>query len=302
MNQVLPDSFNFKTPEIYQLELSSVCNFACPNCSFRSAKRKEKFLDLDLMKTILERDTENSYFLEFQFTGEPTAHPHFNEAIKLAREVVKFPIGMSTNGSKIIQCMDGITKLDYMTISIDSTDEALYGDFRKGGNFSELIAAIQELMAHKIRPYIDFQFIEYADADWINEIEKFKILAAKKQWLRFLIRTVPDCFITLRTGQDCGRNELCLNPFTSCSIHSDGDVVPCCFDAHKNIALGNLKDESLAEVWNADPIKELRRQHLSNELNPLCSKCYMKSPFLLHLSFIKEWVRHEGFLCSNRTV
>lgn len=66
----------------------------------------------------------------------------------------------------------------------------------------------------------------------------------------------------------------CNVPWQTVTIAWDGDVVPCCFDYDKKYVLGNVGRESLAAIWNGEPMKNLRREFLSNDVkNPLCRNC-----------------------------
>ena len=66
----------------------------------------------------------------------------------------------------------------------------------------------------------------------------------------------------------------CSLPWEMMTITWDGDVVPCCFDYNKDYILGNLKKESLHEIWNGDKMQSLRLEFINNMVeNNLCRKC-----------------------------
>jgi radical SAM protein with 4Fe4S-binding SPASM domain len=52
----------------------------------------------------------------------------------------------------------------------------------------------------------------------------------------------------------------CPLPFTQLYLHSTGDVSPCSFT--QAIILGNVKQESLSEIWNGKKMQLFREQHL----------------------------------------
>jgi radical SAM protein with 4Fe4S-binding SPASM domain len=75
-------------------------------------------------------------------------------------------------------------------------------------------------------------------------------------------------------GGACYFIEKCNFPWTSFSITWDGTVVPCCYDYDKLYPLGNVNQESLADIWNGENIKRLRREFDKNEIaNSLCINC-----------------------------
>jgi radical SAM protein with 4Fe4S-binding SPASM domain len=45
-------------------------------------------------------------------------------------------------------------------------------------------------------------------------------------------------------------------------VNSNGDVVPCCYDAHVQWVLGNVFRQSVAEVWRGKSFSEFRKRVL----------------------------------------
>lgn len=58
------------------------------------------------------------------------------------------------------------------------------------------------------------------------------------------------------------------------SVCWNGNVVPCCYDYDEKYILGNVKDQSLAAIWNGEPMRRLRNEFLENNVtNNLCKNC-----------------------------
>lgn len=55
-------------------------------------------------------------------------------------------------------------------------------------------------------------------------------------------------------------NSLCPLPFTQLYLHSTGDVSPCSFT--QSVVLGNVKDQSLLDIWQGEKLQEFRSAHL----------------------------------------
>lgn len=71
----------------------------------------------------------------------------------------------------------------------------------------------------------------------------------------------------------------CSVPWETLSVTWDGEVVPCCFDYDKKYPLGNLKDQSLKEIWNGEKMRALRREFMNNDVrNELCRRCTVLYP------------------------
>lgn len=55
----------------------------------------------------------------------------------------------------------------------------------------------------------------------------------------------------------------------------DGKVNPCDADYKSYLSYGNLKENSIKEIWNSEIIEKTRVSHLNNERNKIdpCNKC-----------------------------
>ena len=58
------------------------------------------------------------------------------------------------------------------------------------------------------------------------------------------------------------QSNFCLLPFTHLSTRVDGNVAPCCRSLD---TVGNVKDNTLEEIWNGPNMQELREQFINNE-------------------------------------
>jgi MoaA/NifB/PqqE/SkfB family radical SAM enzyme len=66
----------------------------------------------------------------------------------------------------------------------------------------------------------------------------------------------------------------CMAPWTHLSVSTDQKVHPCC--KIKTFPLGDLKLNTLKEIWNNPPLKELRKYMLAGQRHPACSACYVE--------------------------
>ncbi len=291
MGQNCVSEFNLSLPEIYQVEVTSACNLKCPFCPRFQYKRKDQFLDVSLAKKISERDLGNSYFVEFQFTGEPLLHPKLSTIIDFFKGKVK--VGLSTNGLLIDKQINAICKLDYVTISVDSLVD--YEKVRVGGRKDKLLQNI-ELFLKKKPSYlvVDLQVIDLSKdfgLDFERAFSSLQEFVSKKKW-DVNVRAVADCSIAVRKKQKVDCKDLCINPWFSVSVHADGDVVPCCFAFGKEYVYGNLNRSSLSEIWSSESVLQLREQHMSRQYNQMCQKCYMRSPAYFHWNlFVKTFLK-----------
>lgn len=63
----------------------------------------------------------------------------------------------------------------------------------------------------------------------------------------------------------------CVSIFQVVEIDSNGDLSPC-RDYHDYI-VGNLKENTITELWNSDKYKKFRQSLVKDGLMPVCSRC-----------------------------
>lgn len=67
----------------------------------------------------------------------------------------------------------------------------------------------------------------------------------------------------------------CTRLMRQAFVLHDGRVTLCCTDYHQTTILGDLRQQTLAEVWNGPRAQALRRGFIAGDLsdNPLCAGC-----------------------------
>ena len=65
----------------------------------------------------------------------------------------------------------------------------------------------------------------------------------------------------------------CILPWIHFYANPDGTVLPCCIGDHR-LPLGNVQKNSIIEIWNSDPYKEMRLNMLSGNRCKECTSCY----------------------------
>ena len=287
---MLPGPFSVEMPEIYQIEVTDLCNFSCSMCPRTMFKRKSDvhFIDINLIRKLIDEGAfKGSYFVEFQMSGEPLLHPKLLEIIQLVKSTgVK--VGLSTNGSLIDKQLLALCECDYITISVDSLSN--YSNIRKNGNLDKLIHNIKLAKTICHDTAIDLQIVELPG--W--EKEKIEL---ENMFPDLNVRTVGDCFQTIFHHNDFSypvKEDVCLNPWLSVSIQCSGNVVPCCFSFWDDIIYGNIKDHTLKEIWESSLPASLRQLHQVKNYPGICARCYLRSPVLLHWNIFCNSMSKKG--------
>jgi len=89
-------------------------------------------------------------------------------------------------------------------------------------------------------------------------------------------------------------NKFCIIPWVHMYFSPDGDVFPCCVSSINK--LGNVKEQTIEEIWNSPVIKDMRVKFLNNEEPKNCYKCFsqekvnFRSP---RIQFNSDFGKHE---------
>jgi MoaA/NifB/PqqE/SkfB family radical SAM enzyme len=68
-------------------------------------------------------------------------------------------------------------------------------------------------------------------------------------------------------------NYFCMLPWLHLHAFPDGRAYPCCLSEY-NMPVGNLKTQTMREVWNSEGIKQMRVNMLSGVPSKECNRCY----------------------------
>ncbi len=75
------------------------------------------------------------------------------------------------------------------------------------------------------------------------------------------------------------KKESCVQLYNGPIVLPDGTVLACscvaAMDAVNDLAIGNVLDSSLIEIWRSDRLRRIRSSFGTNDINVTCSKCDM---------------------------
>jgi MoaA/NifB/PqqE/SkfB family radical SAM enzyme len=142
-------------PLLVDVELSSVCNLACPMCCTINDEFKQQVnatrMDWALYKKIIDEIGDKVPAIRLSLRGEATLHTKFIEAIKCAKDHGAKEVSTLTHGGKLtLSYFRKIAEagMDWITISIDGTG-AVYERIRKPLKFDDLLSKIKVIKQYK---------------------------------------------------------------------------------------------------------------------------------------------------------
>jgi radical SAM protein with 4Fe4S-binding SPASM domain len=287
------------------IELTNCCNMNCLMCPTGTgiSKRPHGYLEKSIYQKVLQEADGKDTAFRFIRWGEPLLHPQAAEFIAAAKEK-GILCHINTNGSlldaeNIRRLLD--TGLDSIKFSFQGVDAQSYSEMRQRGDYHKLLDAISLL--HRLRgrggaPYIHIGTTityesEKAVESFKNEVsgicdlvtvgktsmENVKDLANanlnEKQ--KTLLYSLKDRQTLHKVRYRC-----CPDVFGKLSVDWDGRVTACCNDYDGEMILGNIQNDTLADLYNHNQQLYQYRKLLSRrdyDAIPRCSRCYDYNSF-----------------------
>jgi radical SAM protein with 4Fe4S-binding SPASM domain len=276
-----------RTPPIrLWVESSSVCNLRCPMCPNRAmAPADKRLMEFDLFRKITDEAREFASDIYLHHRGEPLLNPALFDMIRYAR-AAGLKTRFHTNGSLMDEAQ--AEKLlgarpDLVSISVDGFEQAAYEKIRVGARFETTVENIVRLArlraARRLqRPYIVVEKIRFRKPD--PPENPAPVAALTKRLLAAGVNEVIEKEEYTWTTEDAPeaaaprQYAVCTFPWYAMVICADGTVTPCPQDFWAKMAMGNVNNSTLKEIWNGAAYRDLRRR-FKTDINalPLCRKC-----------------------------
>jgi MoaA/NifB/PqqE/SkfB family radical SAM enzyme len=265
-----------RMPEIVQIESTNICNAKCVFCPRDEMHRRQGIMTVDLFKKIVDECAELGItHVRMHNYGEAFMDRRLVEKVKYAKDKGIKEVGLISNGSLITEPVArGMIDagLDAINISVDASGKEVFEATRIGLNYDKVIANIERLIrlrgaSGKRRPKLILSFVRQNNsADEQAFIEHWRSIADKIH-----ITDLHNWAGTLNTESDV--NYPCYRPWLTFTVLWDGRVSLCCADFDGRTILGNLNTQSIAEVWNAETYRQVRREHLESGGPDVCRAC-----------------------------
>jgi radical SAM protein with 4Fe4S-binding SPASM domain len=267
------------------IEPTSVCNLRCVMCPNKDLTKAQKgFMDFALFRKIVDEAKGFAFDVHLLHRGESLLHPEFFEMVKYAHEaglITRF----HTNGTLLDEDKSRrliASGLDQFAFSFDGFDAETYERTRVNAEFEKTVGNIvrfleikKELGARK-----PVTLIEFIDMPGLRESA-----ARSRASFEARFKGLPLDRIVVKEyhnwAGDAGRIERrekyspCTFLWHALIVFWDGSVLPCTQDFFGYYTLGNVRDASIAEIWNNDKMIALREKILKGDVGDLetCGQC-----------------------------
>ena len=273
--------FILSAPILAILEITGKCNLNCIHC-YRPEDKKEKTLELDVVKNLLSELKEMSVVGIQYMGGEPFLHKDLPKMLKESKKS-EFKNEVITNGYKIsestieecsdlidgvfisidgkkethnkirqapdsfesaIKTLKGFSERDVYTTIVMTLNKLNYGDVEEIYDIVSSFGA-RELFLKRMLPVGRGKEHNdlYLGGGVISELEnRVKIVLNDKTKVLFGARCVEPTGAYTFFGCPGGRTQIVID--------CDGEVYKCLYKKDPNSYLGNIHNEPFRKIWN----------------------------------------------------
>ena len=297
----LVEAIPLSGPLTIYLEPTNICNFKCLYCPESFDNYKETagghfHLSIDDFKVVAKQIKEMGTVktLNFYMMGEPFVNKQLTQFISLAKsESIADRVIVTSNGTLVKPAIyQDIcdSHLDYLRVSIYGANESSHAantqsSFRLS-RIKDNIGGLKRFRDERgrNRPFIYIKMIESPSADDNHQFKKIFAGAGDELFIEPVMNwNDPEEGNLSGQARDTAlsrqyfsaRKQVCPFPFYTLVIHSDLKVSVCCVDWNKQTVVGNLRNESLADVWKGDALRAFQLKHLQRRKHELagCKTC-----------------------------
>lgn len=297
----LQDVIPLETPFLLYVDPSSACNFKCQFCPtghkdlISSSDYRRNVMSYDIFSKLVEGLSEFEKPLKvmrMNKIGEPLLNKRLADMIALAKNSgnVQY-IDLATNGALFSEkLLSNLVEsgLDRLNISLEGVNAEQYKQHAKvdidfetfvekvkwfysnKGNCEVTIKVPGNYLTEDDKSYFYDEFGNYCDRIFVEEIAPI--------WPGFDIEQRSGIQVQSEQGQYkqmLEEKSICTYIFYAMAINSDGTVSACCPDWDQKLLIGDLRQQSLKEIWNSEEMNNLRQLHLENnrKQNSICKDC-----------------------------
>lgn len=284
----------------------NICNLNCPLCPTGLGEPgvKRSFMEFGLFKLIFDQLKDNLLEIDIFNWGEPLLNKDLISMIRYVKEENRtIRIITSTNlnirNNNLLEDLLG-SGIDEIIVSCDGVSSGTYNKYRVGGDFDLVMKNLHFLSKVNKekggKTLINWNFIVFKHNE--HEIEtarnmakgigvsfstglmrtslKDEILKPHKEGISKDKDWIPDnpIYSAYDKSNFSVKKVLktCRKPWQSIAINSNGLVLPCCAVYEEKYSFGDVKNDSIKNIWNNYKFI-LARKEILDKKHQACTIC-----------------------------
>ncbi len=287
-------------PTELTVDAHSVCNATCVTCPYPKLSQvlDHGKMDWDLYTKIIDdfegicRREGFRGSLSYCNMSEPTILKNFFDYLEYAYRKGCFSVYFNTNMSFLtpafIDRLVAENVLPDIHLNIMSLDKDQYEEFM-GIDFETTMENLEYLVEHYDTRQVDAGVLSPPLNG--NGVKEFQIFFKKRKVKTYVVKArdraqnvLDEIHPIINKTYGCRKNR----PLRRMLVTHDGRVFLCCEDMANEVILGDLREESVEEVWNSEKCREILEiiyEGKSANPNFICYRCVhgvKKKPTFLH--------------------
>ncbi len=288
-------------PKILSIEFTSACNAKCIMCPQPEMDRKKENMSFEVLEKII-KDCQGMPLKKINlfWMGDSTVDKKLIEKMRIVREgLPKAKLYLSTNAELLSEersrkIIDE-DLLDVINFDIDGATKMTFEKVRVKLNFEKVVHNTKYFLSYKQQKnkklpqtritIIDMKptkheikkFIEYWSplAD-IVDVNHYNTWGGARDDLNYdESHEMVEHENKLQQSTTEKFDFACTHPWEEMVIGADGRVGLCCLDHELEEQVGDVKTQTLQEIWQGDAIKIYRTKHLKLDYDSIktCKDC-----------------------------
>lgn len=269
-----------------RFETTTRCNYNCTICPREKLTRKIETMSFGLFKNAIDKiisETDQYSTLTFPGLGEPLLDETLNKKIEYAKKKIKnLSVLLLTNGSlltlekfKQLEGL-GVASIRVSFYGIDAESYAKVHGVKNKKMFDTVKDNLLNIAKNKVttKLLMTLNVVNGSNdgfvKDWIDFWNKKADLI--EVWN-------PHNWVDGRCYRKIHKKQLktCGRPFKGpLQVQVDGTVNMCCFDFDGKLTIGDLKKQSLGEIFSTKLFKKIVKCHNSGDFSKsglICENC-----------------------------
>ena len=278
----------YPNPPSLQIEPTNWCNAHCLSCPTWNTPRAKGYMDFGLFTKIIDEAAQIGVKrIRLFLHGEPLIHPKIIEMIAYVKSK-GLPLNISTNGirmdhEKIQDILGaGVNFGDYFTFSIMGYSKDVHEHVMKGVKHEKVLANIIDFRQSRDEKRLNgpiIQTIFFSMPENIAEESAYLNYWRGKVDHVKLGGPISESFAEFNQPNQTvkPRAQTCIELWERMTIYWDGRVPLCCEDVNGDWILGDLKTQSIQEVWHSEQLQAIKKIHKEKRFKdfPFCYNCDM---------------------------
>ena len=263
-------------PDIVQIESTNICNATCVFCPRDEMHRRQGVMDMALYRKVVDECAELGIrHVRLHNYGESFVDRALVDKVRYAKERGIPEVGLISNGSLVDEkAARGIIEagLDAINISLDAAGKETFERTRVGLKYDKVVGNIERLARlrgemGRRHPKLILSFVRQSNsAEEQVFIDRWSKVADKIH-----ITELHNWAGTL--NKESNVRFPCYRQWLTLTVLWDGRVSLCCADFDGKVILGDVRTDWLADIWNSDAYRRVRREQLVDGGPSICRSC-----------------------------